>query len=169
MSRYMVVMLAILAAGCASTYTKDTLTSPSVLLKTGVIVAIGTPEDGSYGGESYPESGRATALAVRAAFSRHASETPVIPGCRVVSCLRDAAPRATYFVVPEILHWEDRATEWSGKKDKLEIKLSVYGAQSDGPLASSIISGKSKWMTFGGDHPQDLLPEPINAYIETLY
>lgn len=169
MPKYVVVVLAILATGCASTYTKDTLTSPSVQLQSGVIVAIGTPEDGSYGGEPYPESGQATALAVRAAFSRHASEAVVLPGCRILSCLRDAAPRAAYFVVPEILHWEDRATEWSGKKDKLEVKLSVYGSQSDSPLASTIISGKSKWMTFGGDHPQDLLPEPINTYVETLF
>lgn len=68
-----------------------------------------------------------------------------------------------------ILHWEDRATEWSGKKDKIEIKLSIYGAEGNQEIAGTIIGGKSKWATFGGDHPQDLLPEPIQAYVDTLY
>ncbi|WP_254924651.1 DUF4823 domain-containing protein [Aeromonas sp. A35_P] len=29
--------------------------------------------------------------------------------------------------------------------------------------------GKSKWATFGGDHPQDLLPEPTEKYVNSLY
>jgi Domain of unknown function (DUF4823) len=36
-------------------------------------------------------------------------------------------------------------------------------------VASTLISGQSKWATFGGDHPQDLLPEPLNSYVESLY
>jgi hypothetical protein len=74
-----------------------------------------------------------------------------------------------YFVAPEILHWGDRATEWSGIPDKIEIKISVYDAQFETELASSVVNGKSKWATFGGDHPQDLLPEPVNQYVESLY
>jgi hypothetical protein len=76
---------------------------------------------------------------------------------------------AKYYAVPEILHWEDRATEWSGIKDKLEIKLTVYEAARPAPVASTVLSGKSKFMTFGGDHPQDLLPALIGAYVQSLY
>ena len=71
--------------------------------------------------------------------------------------------------IPEILHWKDRATEWSGIPDKIEVKLSVYESNSEKELASTVLSGKSKWATFGGDHPQDLLAEPLNKYIGTLY
>jgi hypothetical protein len=71
--------------------------------------------------------------------------------------------------VPEILHWEDRATEWSGIPDRVEVKLLVLEAQGNKEIASIVISGKSKWATFGGDHPQDLLPEPIKQYVESLY
>ena len=71
--------------------------------------------------------------------------------------------------MPEILHWEDRNTEWSGIKDKIEIKLVVYDAATGNELASTIIAGKIKWATFGGDHPQDLLPEPLKRYVESLY
>jgi hypothetical protein len=86
-----------------------------------------------------------------------------------MECLKNQSTSVDYFVVPEILHWEDRNTEWSGKKDTLEIKLSVFDAADGTTLATTIISGKSKWATFGGDHPQDLLPEPVNRYVETLY
>lgn len=65
-----------------------------------------------------------------------------------------------YYVIPEILHWEDRATEWSGIPDRLEVKLSIFDGNKK-ELASTIITGKSKWATLGGDHPQDLLPEPL--------
>lgn len=74
-----------------------------------------------------------------------------------------------YYVIPEILHWEDRATEWSGIPDKIQVKISIYEGKTWKEVASTIISGKSKWATFGGDHPQDLLPEPLNKYVESLY
>ncbi|ELW8199044.1 DUF4823 domain-containing protein, partial [Yersinia enterocolitica] len=67
------------------------------------------------------------------------------------------------------LHWEDRATEWSGKPDIIAIKITVYNAASDNIISSTIINGKSKWATFGGDHPQDLLAKPVSEYISSLY
>jgi len=77
--------------------------------------------------------------------------------------------RYEYYIQSEILHWEDRATEWSGLPDRIEIKISVYDTHSGAELASSILSARSKWATFGGDHPQDLLPEPVKQYVESLY
>ena len=70
---------------------------------------------------------------------------------------------------PEILHWEDRATEWSGKSDRIEIQLVIYDAVTRKELANSSYTGTSKWATFGGDHPQDLLPEPTYQYVNGLY
>ena len=79
------------------------------------------------------------------------------------------ASGATYLVAPEILHWEDRATEWSGKPDRVDVDIRVIAPTSGAVIASSVISGKSKWATFGGDHPQDLLPEPVDEYVGTLF
>ena len=76
--------------------------------------------------------------------------------------------RLEYYVELDILHWDDRATEWSGKPDKIEIKISVYNARLGTELASSVQSASRKWATFGGDHPQDLLPEPLIRYYESL-
>jgi len=134
-------------------------------------VLIATPADGVYGARQYAGSGNQTTMAVRAAFARYVSSVDVSVQCRDLACLRNLpnGEQHGYLVVPEVLHWEDRATEWSGKRDKIEIKISVYDGETGQSLASSIITGKSKKGTFGGDHPQDLLPEPVNSYIQSLY
>jgi len=61
--------------------------------------------------------------------------------------------RYAYYVASEILHWEDRATEWSGLPDKIEIKVIIYDTKSGREISSAVLSGRSKWTTFGGDHP----------------
>lgn len=166
------VLLALLfiVSGCTATYTKTTLSEPTAPLPRGKHIAIALPENGSYDAKEYPASGKSTALAVRAAFAKFAAQTTIVPDCKTLACLSETmGADADYFVVPEILHWEDRATEWSGIKDKLEVKISVHYAKTGQVLASTVVAGKSKWATAGGDHPQDLLAEPINEYVATLF
>jgi hypothetical protein len=116
-----------------------------------VAVVISQPTDGVYETHTYSGSGKATADAAKAAFFG-------IPIMFVFADCDDVACRKTnhsinrgYYVVPQILHWEDRATEWSGIPDKIEVKITVYNAESNNRVASTIINGKSKWATFGGD------------------
>lgn len=156
-----------LLSGCASTYKHSTLAEPSTKLVRGKTVLIATPANGFYESKEYQNSGKMTAFAVRAAFARFASSTTISPDCKALSCL-ERNPSHDYYAVPEILHWEDRATEWSGIPDRMEVKISIFDTNGK-EVASAIISGKSKWATFGGDHPQDLLPEPMNKYVESLY
>jgi hypothetical protein len=156
--------------GCASTYTQKDVSKVASKLLSDKSVAIAVPVDGQYGPTVYSGSGHMTATAVRAAFARHSNSVTIVANCKDLNCLMtDRKQISDYYVVPEILHWEDRATEWSGIPDKIEIKINVFDGLTGNNIASSIISGKSKWVTLGGDKPQDLLPEPLNAYVETLY
>ncbi|MBE9527421.1 MAG: DUF4823 domain-containing protein [Proteobacteria bacterium] len=168
MKTIILFIITIFVSGCASTYKQSTVTHANKKLSSGGNMVIATPKNGSYGNILYHESGRMTAQEVSAAFAKFVN-TEISPNCRDLKCLKQGKIKYDYYVVPVILHWEDRATEWSGILDKLEVKLSVYGSDGDEELASTIISGKSKWMTFGGDHPQDLLPEPIGEYVESLF
>jgi hypothetical protein len=68
-----------------------------------------------------------------------------------------------------ILHWEDRATEWSGIPDKVEIRIDVIESARGDTIDSAIVKRKSGLATFGGDHPQDLLPKPVEDYVASLY
>lgn len=164
------LIAALIASGCASSYEHTPLTAPTQQLDSDKSVLIATPNDGSYESANYANSGRMTAVAVQAAFAQHTSNVAVSTECSDIDCLKISQTTiADYYVVPEILHWEDRNTEWSGKKDRLEIMLTVYDATDGTELSSTKISGKSKWATFGGDHPQDLLPEPLKQYLATLY
>ncbi len=129
-------------------------------------VAISTPADGVCETKMNAESGKATSAAVRAAFLRYSDNVTIYPDCSNISCLKSKHSMTQgYYVVPVILHWEDRATKWSGIPDKIEIQITIYDATTNNRLASTIISGKSKWASFGGDHPQDLLAAPVNSYI----
>ncbi len=111
-----------------------------------------------------------TANTVRSAFSKNASKVTITTDCKGQECLESIDPNAYgYFVQPIILHWEDRATEWSGKSDKVEIQIITYDSKTQKEIGNTTYTGKSKWLTFGGDHPQDLLEEPTLKYVESLY
>jgi uncharacterized protein YceK len=158
-----------LLSGCAATYKSTPLSETASKLERGTPVLIATPANGRFEATVYANSGTMTAMAVRSAFARFASTTSVSSGCEKLECLEKShAGGNIYFVVPEILHWEDRATEWSGRPDRIEVKLSVFDTVGQ-ELSATIFTGKSKWATFGGDHPQDLLTEPLNQYVDTLY
>ncbi|MEZ9687657.1 DUF4823 domain-containing protein [Vibrio atlanticus] len=73
-----------------------------------------------------------------------------------------------YLIFPTILHWEDRATEWSAKPDKVSVKITVVDVKTKVIIKSGIIEGKSGLATFGGDHPQDLLSEPVSEFMASL-
>jgi hypothetical protein len=165
--KHAILVFAILVSGCVSTYRQQTVSAASTTLTPGSSVLIAVPQDATYGSERYPGSGNTVAAAVRSAFARYASKTDLAQNCDRMECMATASGY-DYYVVPEILHWEDRATEWSGKRDKVELKVTVFDAQQS-VVASQIIQGKSKWVTLGGDRPQDLLPEPLTAYVQSLY
>lgn len=159
-----------LIAGCTSTYKHSELQAANEKLDSSEGVLISVPEDGWYGNTQYKNSGRMTANAVRAAFSKHATLADIAKSCKREQCLQNIdTQKYGYFVKPVILHWEERATEWSGKPDRVEIQIVVYDTDTKDELANASYTGKSKWATFGGDHPQDLLPEPTNEYVKSLY
>jgi hypothetical protein len=169
--RIMLILSAIaIMAGCSASYKHDLLSTPSTKLLKGKSIVITTPSNGYYGDEEYSSSGKMTVTAVRSAFAKFSNNVTITANCKELSCLKESSsPKSDYYVIPEILHWEERATEWSGMPDKIKVKLSIYESQNWRELSSNIISGESKWATFGGDHPQDLLPEPLGNYIDSLY
>ena len=168
-----ICLAALLMTGCTASYHQINVghIDSGTKLEINKSVFISTPKDGFYGNSVQNGSGRMTAQAVKAAFSRFTNKIKLSVDCNDIAPCIKAAKEANYdyLVFPEVLHWEERATEWSGLPDRIEIKLSLYAIPSNKQISSIIIKGKSKWATFGGDHPQDLLPKPINNYVSTLY
>jgi len=119
-------------------------------------INIVTPSDGIYMDEDYPKSGTVVARKLVAAL------LPYFPNTSNVSVKNDSE----FSIAPQILHWEDRATEWSGKPDKVKVSLPLY--KSGNLIGSATVSAKSSWWTFGGDHPEDFLDLPFEVYASNL-
>ncbi len=161
------ILVVVVLAGCAASYQQNVVAPMASKLERGKPVLIATPASGSYGNKQYPASGQQTATVVHGAFAKYTKAA--VSNCLDLTCLLNEGRKDySYYVVPQILHWEDRNTEWSGIPDRVEIKITVYDA-SGKDLAAIVLSGTSKWATFGGDHPEDLLPEPIGQYVTSLY
>ncbi|AUC44822.1 DUF4823 domain-containing protein [Dickeya solani] len=170
MKNYFLVSCVIFLSGCSAKYNAAMIQKNYELLTKDKEIIIAVSDNGVYLQKEYAGSGSITANVIKSAFSRYSDNIKIIGECKDINCLVSSFPVASgYYVVPQILHWEDRATEWSGIPDKVEVKITVYNAENKKRLSSVILSGKSKFVTFGGDHPQDLLPDPINNYISSLY
>lgn len=167
----LVMLAGILLSGCSSKYRVDALNAPSTRLALQSSFYVVLPRDASYGSEHYPGSGAMAANASMAALSRHAKKVEVADSAEDTGQALESAKKRglAYVFEPMILHWEDRATEWSGKPDRITLKFTVYEVQSGQPLASTVTRASSKWGTFGGDHPQDLLPVPTQQFVNTLF
>ncbi|CAJ1772923.1 hypothetical protein LMCDFJHI_00591 [Aeromonas salmonicida] len=170
MKPYLGALFSLLAVGYSSTYQQANVQTMTNKLDASQGVLISQPQDGSYETTQYQNSGQMTAQAIYTAFSKKAHRVEITTSCHGDPCLTNIEPtQFRYYVKPVILHWEERATEWSGKPDVIEIQVVIYDTLSKKSIANSSFKGKSKWATFGGDHPQDLLPEPTEKYVNALY
>jgi hypothetical protein len=169
--RALIYLTVFMVAGCADTHKLTRMNVARAPLSREASAYIALPADGRYGAILYTGSGPQTAQLIGAAFAPYLFRISVSTASEdVTTAIRSAnAGGYDYVVYPEILHWEDRATEWSGKPDLVSIKISVVQTDSGDVLDSGIVEGASGLATFGGDHPQDLLPEPLRKYSAALF
>lgn len=171
MQKFTALLLLFFVFGCADSHRVSPITTSSERLSTSGFAYIAVPRDGRYGATNYVGSGQTVAQIVASAFAKHIDRFEIGRKLEQPDAAMATARElgATYLVVPVIVHWEDRATEWSGLSDKAEVRITVRDVASDRTLASAVVSGNSGLWTFGGDHPQDLLPEPMDSYVGSLF
>lgn len=161
------------AAGCQHAYEQKTqdLTPSWEPMRPSTRVFIAMPEDALDKKEPVPNSGKRTALALHDAFARHTRTvfTARSPEPFAESLARARAATCDYMVFPTILTWQDRPTEWTGVRDKLQVKIDLVSVASGVVVRTTTINGKSRFMTDGGDAPQDLLSEPIDRFVRPLF
>src|SRR5690606_13268185 len=159
-------------AACSSTthFVRAETVAEAPVLDPAARVYVTLPEDGVFEDKAQKASGAKTQQAVVDALQEHAA---VITGTTVesqddalASARRDSC---THVLIPEVRHWEDRATEWSGRRDVLIVGLRLFDAASAALLDEVVIDGRSSRWTFGGDHPEDLLHGPLEAYAASIF
>ncbi len=160
-------------AGCKSTYEQvnagSNLSRPK--LKNDATAYVAIPPDAWFKKEVAFDSGKLTALAIRDALAPYLKRAFLGRRVETFDESLDTARNnhCTYLVYASVLRWEDRATEFTGQRDRIEIKIQVVDAASGEVLDAATLKGKSRLMTDGGDVPQDLLPEPIKKYVAPLF
>ncbi len=170
--RYFIILgIVVFLTGCADSHQLLRTGGAFIKLDLSMSVYISISRDGKYGQINYQGSGINASQIILMAFSKHIN---VVETGHQYQSFENALEYAmknkfNYLVYPTILEWEDRATEWSAIPDKASIKIAIINVETGKTMDSAIIKGKSGLATFGGDHPQDLLPTPVGEYIDALF
>lgn len=167
------VLMSLMLVGCTAHYKSERAGGGAApqLVRGQPVIYVAVPEDGWYVGNLAPGSGAMTAQAVMNAFLPHAArvERGTLRETHDAALASAATGKYTHLIEPTILSWEERATEWSGKPDRVSIRLNLFEVPSGRQIDSVIVNGSSKWATLGGDHPQDLLPDPLRKYADEVF
>jgi hypothetical protein len=163
--------LIVTLVGCADSHNWTPQQNGSARIAPSDRILISTPLDGEYGNHVYKGSGRNTAKIL---YNATSTKSRMVRIGGVSENFEDAVFQAQrsdqdILIFPTILHWEDRATEWSMIPDKVEVKVDVVDVRTGGIISSGVIKGSSGLATLGGDHPQDLLPEPVAEFVFSLF
>ena len=143
----------------------------NVRLETTGTVYISIPSDGWYKNTRYRGSGLTTASEFQKIFNKYAKAVYLDDKPQTIkeALLAAREKNAKYLLYTTILHWEDRATAWSGIPDKIRLKVDVIEIASSKTLTSDSIYMSNRNVDVLSDDPEDLLPEPINKYVSNLY
>lgn len=164
---------ALFMAGCQHSYEELRL-GPSLhatKLSSQSVVYVAVPADARYKKDLVYNSGQAAAELIRNAFSTHVKRAYAARQAETLDEAITSAQkfRCTYLVFPTLLRWEDHATEFTGIRDKVEVRIEVYDPLTRQLLHAAVLKGASRWMTDGGDTPKDLLREPVAKYAASLF
>jgi hypothetical protein len=163
---------ALLMSGCQATYSEKNLTNePPPILKSTSRIYVAIPFDASFKDAVAQDSGKLTAQALQAALLRYTRSVYIGKFPESVSEALETARRAqlNYLIYPTLLRWEDRATEYSGVRDRLALKIDLIDLENSTIVFSREIQATGKWMTDGGDSPRDLLTGPAEQYVNALF
>jgi len=164
--------VATVLVGCKSSYSEKNMTNASPpLLRNDSRIYIAIPFDASFKGKVAQSSGKLTTDALVTAFNR---VTRTVSTSKYPESLSDALEsarkyNAEFLVYPVLLKWEDRATEWSGRRDRLQVRIDTIDLHDSRIVYSKMIEATGKWMSDGGDTPADLLDEPTENYVNGLF
>jgi hypothetical protein len=175
MFRLFIICATLLITGtaCQNTYREEVVTPQATAapLSSKNRIYVAMPEDALDKKEAVPGSGKRTALALRDAFLRHTKfvQVATVPETRSDVLEHARQLGADHVAYPTILEWKDRPTEWTGVRDRLALQIDIIDAATGETIRSTKIHGTSRWMTDGGDAPQDLLADPVDKFVRSLF
>jgi hypothetical protein len=161
-----------LLSACKSTYTENDLsTEAPPVLKSNSRIYVAIPFDATFKKEVMQGSGKQTAQAFQVALLRYTRSVYMSKYPESLSEAMEIARKGymEYVLYPTIVKWEDRATEFSGRRDRLTVKADLIDLSTSQVVFSREIEATGKWMTDGGESPKDLLDQPAEQYANALF
>ncbi|MEN8260666.1 MAG: DUF4823 domain-containing protein [Pseudomonadota bacterium] len=168
---YFLILVLSLFNGCAySTIEKRFNASSGEHSIGGRVIYVMLSPDGSYGNIQYNGSGRQLSMRVLEIVRQRYPLSQLIEISNELEAIRQTKARgATHLISPTIQHWEDRATAWSGFRDKVRISLKLIGLESRQVISASEFESRNNSITFLNTHPQDLLDEDFEEAVFALF
>lgn len=163
------VLLCFCATACARMNIMPISESAQKLDRAGKILVV-TGIDGKFGSTIYTGTGDEFASLVMVEFAKYATKYEIFPHMPLINAISAAKEKDTkYVVIPEILHYEDRNTPWSGRLDQITVKVSVYLAEDGSMVQSSMITANNQWATFVDNRPMVLIYKPLAELVKNFY
>ena len=162
----------VVLTGCKSTYSeKELSTQAPPVLKSNSRIYVAIPFDATFKKEVVQGSGKQTAQAFQVALMRYTRSVYI---SKFPESLGEALEigrngHMEYVLYPSIVKWEDRATEFTGRRDRLIVKADLIDLSTSQVVFSKEIEATGKWMTDGGESPKDLLVQPAEQYANALF
>ncbi|GAW87913.1 conserved hypothetical protein [Bathymodiolus platifrons methanotrophic gill symbiont] len=156
-------------SGCTAKY--DVIRYDNTQLSINDSYYISNPKDGKYAEINYVNSGEMTRDALFNELSTLGVKTEKADKTlsKIDSLLSAKQQGYVFLIYPTILHWEDRATEWSGLRDRAKIKLELIDTDTKVTVDNAIFNLVGTWWTFGGLHPQDMVSEAVKEYFKKVF
>lgn len=134
------------------------------------VLILSTQDGQEQGQDPAHGSGRALVSALRKSLSAHAVPVSISDSQDVGHGYDEAAKIGfDYVLKPTITLWEDNATAWSGKGDKLEISLELYDVKSHRLVAASSFYRVATGFTFVSGSPDRFMDECSNGALGKIY
>ena len=164
-----ILFILFILSACTAKY--DVVRNDNKQLSTNDSYYVSKPEDGKYNTINYVNSGEMTRDALYNELKRldiKAGKEDETQG-KAESLSNAKQQGFDVLIYPTILHWEDRATEWSGIRDKAKIKLELIDTDTETTVDSTLFDLVGTWWTLGGLHPQDMVNEAVEEYFQQLF
>lgn len=169
MKKIILILLPLLfLTACDSTYELINDKPNSIKMERDKAILVTTAENGYFENKEYKQSGKKTTQAISTKLRRYASTVSITQSKTFKKIDTDILLDYDYVIVPEIYHWEDRATNMNFMPDKIVLGITVY--DNTGFMLNHIeIKGESTKVTFANNDPIDLVNESLDIYIRKLF
>lgn len=118
----------------------------------------------------YESSGEDTANAFRSAFEAKTESVVLIGNCSGDECYASADNNGSkYLLLLDLVHWEERSTNWSGKPDRLTVLASIYDLAAGSTISKSYIHVNTFLSKSPSGKVEGYLPDLANRYVSSIY